>query len=181
VWLELWGIVVLLAWIANWFATLFAGRSPAGLHRFIAAYLRYGTQVVAYMTLIANPFPGFTGAPGTYPVELTVAEHERQNRWTVFSRGLLALPALFISASYGSLLVTAAILGWFSAMVRGRIPLGLRNASALALRYQQQLNAYAFLLTDRYPYSGPTTADAPAASEPPAFLPPEPETLATPA
>jgi Domain of unknown function (DUF4389) len=179
-WLYLWGIVVVLAWIVNWFATLFAGRSPAALHRFIAAYLRYGTQVFAYVTLIANPFPGFAGTPG-YPVELTVAERERQNRWTVLFRGLLALPGLFISGAYVSLLLTVAILGWFSAMVRGRMPVGLRNAAALALRYHEQLNAYLFLLTDRYPYSGPTAAEAPAAPEPAAFLPPEPETLATPA
>jgi hypothetical protein len=180
-WLLLWGIAALLAWIANWFATLFAGRSPEALHRFLAAYLRYGTQVLAYAALTANPFPGFTGKPGTYPVELVVAERERQNRWTVFFRGLLALPALFISGAYGSLLVTAAVLGWFSAMVRGRMPLGLRNASALALRYHEQLNAYVLLLTDRYPYSGPTAAEAPTAPEPAAFLPPEPDTLATPA
>jgi uncharacterized protein DUF4389 len=180
-WLSLWGVVALLAWIVNWFATLFAGRSPDALHRFLAAYLRYGTHVLAYLMLIANPFPGFAGSPGTYPVELSVAERERQNRWTVFFRGLLALPALFISGAYVSLLTAVGILGWFSALVRGRMPLGLRNAAALALRYHEQLNAYLFLLTDRYPYSGPTAAEAPAAPAPPAFLPPEPETLATPA
>ena len=33
IWLALWGIVASLAAIVNWFATLFVGRSPDGLHR----------------------------------------------------------------------------------------------------------------------------------------------------
>src|SRR5439155_9251311 len=40
-WLSLWGLATLFGAIANWFATLFAGTSPAGLHRFLAAYVRY--------------------------------------------------------------------------------------------------------------------------------------------
>jgi hypothetical protein len=181
VWLELWAIAAFVVWIVNWLATLFAGRSPEALHRFLSAYLRYQTTVAAYLWLTANPFPGFTGKPGTYPVELTIAPRERQSRWTVFFRALLALPALFVSSAYAGLLLVCAILGWFSSLVRGRMPVGLRNAQALALRYQQQLNAYVFLLTPSYPYSGPTAADAPATPAPPAFRPPEPELQPAPA
>jgi hypothetical protein len=177
VWLYLWGVIAILAWIVNWFATLIAGQSPQPLHRFLSAYLRYQTHVFAFLALTANPFPGFTGKPGTYPVELSIAPRERQNRWTVFFRPLLAIPALLVSSAYGGLLAVCAILGWFSSMVRGRMPVGLRNAQALALRYQQQLNAYAMLLTPSYPYSGPTAA--PAAAVPPATTPPDP--LAAPA
>jgi hypothetical protein len=177
VWLTLWGLVALLAGIANWVATLFAGQSPAALHRFLAAYLRYQTHVYAFVYLTANPFPGFTGAPGSYPVELVVAERERQNRWTVAFRIVLAFPALLISSAYSGVLAAAAILGWFVALARGEMPPGLRNASALGLRYTQQVNAYLYLLTPSYPYSGPIAA-GPAAAAPPAYLPPN--TLATP-
>jgi hypothetical protein len=34
--------------------------------------------------------------------------------------------------------------------------LGLRNAGALDLRYAAQTHGYLLLLTDFYPYSGPT-------------------------
>ena len=34
------------------------------------------------------------------------------------------------------------------------MPLGLRNLGAYILRYSTQLNGYAYLVTDRYPYSG---------------------------
>ncbi len=172
-WLYLWGVVALFALVANWFATLFTGQAPDALHRFLGAYVRYQTHVYAYLALVANPFPGFLGEPGTYPVDLQIAPRERQNRWTVFFRVLLAMPAALVSAAYGGLLGVAAVLGWFAAMVRGEMPVGLRNAMALALRYQQQLNGYVYLLTSSYPYSGPV-AVAPAAladAPPPAFPP----------
>ena len=47
------------------------------------------------------------------------------------------------------------LLGWFAALVTARMPTGFRNVGAWSLRYGAQLNAYLWLLTDRYPYSGP--------------------------
>jgi len=179
VWLYLWGLVALLALIVDWVATLAAGRSPDALHRFLGAYIRYQTHVVAYLMLAANPFPGFLGKPGSYPVDLRIAPRERQNRWTVLFRVLLALPALLISGAYGGLVFVAAFLGWFAALVRGEMPVGLRNAIALGLRYQQQLNAYIYLLTPSYPYSGPTASAAAGDAPPAAYLPPD--ALVTPA
>ena len=158
VWLTLWGIAAFFAAIANWFATLIGGRSPEALHRFLAAYVRYQTHVYVYLYLIANPFPGFTGREGSYPVELTIAAPQNQNRWTVGFRIFLAIPALFISSAYGGVLYVVALLGWFTGLFVARMPLGLRNAGALALRYSAQTNGYLYLLTDAYPYSGPVAA-----------------------
>lgn len=158
IWLELWGILMLVCAILNWFATLFAGRSPQWLHGFLAAYLRYANHVYAFLYLIANPFPGFVGKAGSYPFEIVVAPRARQNRWKTAFRIVLAIPALLISGAYGALVFFVALLGWFSALARGRMPLGLRNAGALALRYQAQTHGYVLLLTDAYPYSGPVRA-----------------------
>ncbi len=52
--------------LANWIAALISGESSPTLHRFLSAYIRYVTHVVAYVTLTANPFPGFTGRAGSY-------------------------------------------------------------------------------------------------------------------
>lgn len=168
IWLALWGLVALLAAIVNWFATLASGTSPESLHRFLAAFLRYQLHVGAYVYLIGNPFPGFTGATGTYPIELHVDERACQNRWIVLFRLPLALPALLLAGVYMSLAYTVAVLGWFAALFTGRMPLGLRNAGALGLRYMAQANAYMFLITDSYPYSGPCleVPPPPAVSEP---------------
>jgi hypothetical protein len=178
VWLQLWGVLVLLATIASWFATLLRGRSPERLHRFLAAYVRYGFHVYAFLYLVANPFPGFVGAAGSYPLEIVVRERAQQNRWKTGFRLVLVLPALLLSGAYGALLSLASVLGWFSALARGRMPRGLRNAGALALRFQAQLLGYVLLLTDAYPYSGPVLMDGPedGAVSPDALSPQGPPT-----
>jgi hypothetical protein len=177
VWLALWSIAALFALIGNWFATLFSGHSPAGLHNFLARYVRYATHVNAFVYLTGNPFPGFTGEPGSYPIDLEIdppAEH--QNRWVTGFRGILAWPALFLAGVLGGgisinvnssggggsagLTGTAAFLGWFASLARGALPPGLRNASAYGLGYSAQAYGYLFLLTDRYPNSDPTSFTA---------------------
>jgi uncharacterized protein DUF4389 len=160
IWRYLWSLVAFLAAIVNWVATLIAGQPPAWLQRFLSAYVRYDAHVGAYLFLIANPFPGFTGRPGSYPVDVVTGARERQNRWTVFFRGLLVLPAFLVGATYFGLLLLVAVLGWFAALFTGRMPQGLRNAGALAIRYYAQTYGYLFFVTGRYPYSGPT-AEAP--------------------
>jgi len=174
IWLTLWAIMAYLAAIFNWFATFITGTSPLALHRFLAAYVRYQNHVYAYMFLIADQYPGFTGQVGSYPVEVRIEGPRPQNRWKVFFRLFLALPAFLLSSAYGSLLWAVAFLGWFVCMVDGRMPLGMRNAGALALRYTAQTNGYGLLLCEAYPYSGPT-AQAATAPEPGVVAQPLPE------
>lgn len=181
VWLTLWGVLALLGAIVNWLVTLIAGRSPQRLHRFLAAYLRYSFHVYSFLYVIANPFPGFVGREGSYPFEIAVAGRARQNRWKTGFRLILALPALLLAGTYGSVALAAAVLGWFSSLARGRMPRGLRNAGALALRYQAQTHGYLLLLTDAYPYGGPArnaAPDAPAA--PTETVAPSPSSVSTP-
>jgi hypothetical protein len=155
VWVLLWTIVAVLVGILNWVGTLALGRSPRPFHRFLAAYVRYVTHVNAFLFLVANPFPGFVGAQRSYPVDLELGEPERQHRLVTLFRIFLAVPAFIVSSGLGSALLVAGILGWFASLVRGQMPDGLRNLGAYSIRYSGQLYAYLFLLTDRYPDSGP--------------------------
>src|SRR6266516_4940500 len=150
-WAVLWAVIAVLAWLVNWFATLFMGRSPDGLHNFLATFLRYSTHVRAYLLLVADPYPGSTGKLGTDPIDLEVDPPERQNRWTVFFRSILAIPALFVTNILSNLSQLLAVFSWFIALVTGRVPEGLRNFAALALRIETQTYAYLLLLTGRYP------------------------------
>lgn len=155
VWLVLWGVAVAVAVLLSWFATLALGRSPAPLHRFVSAYLRYQTHAFAFASLIGNPFPGFVGRPGSYPIDVEIDGPEPQHRLKTLFRLFLALPAAMVSWGLFGVLLIAAFLGWFAALATGRMPTGFRNVGAWALRYSAQVNAYLYLLTDRYPYSGP--------------------------
>jgi Domain of unknown function (DUF4389) len=173
VWLMLWGIAAFLAAIAAWFAALFTGRVPDALHRFLSAYLRYDLHVVSFLFLMANPFPGFTGREGSYPVDVQIDGPERQHRLVTGFRFLLAFPALVVNSALGTVLFVVAFLGWFASLALGRMPAGLRALGQWPLRYQMETYAYASLLTARYAYSGPPADPEPEAGlEPLAPLPP---------
>jgi hypothetical protein len=154
-WLVLWSVVAILAAIAQWFVTLVRGRPAGGLHRFLTAFVRYRLHVYAYLMLVGNPFPGFGGAAGAYPLDLEVSGPERQNRWKTGFRILLAIPAFLVDGALGGAVVASAVLTWFYALVKGSAPWGLRNLSAYALRYDAQTQAYLVLLTDAYPHASP--------------------------
>ena len=155
VWLLLWLVPAFLAAVAAWFAALATGRVPTALHRFLAAYLRYSTHVLAFVYLVGRRFPGFTGREGSYGIDVVVAPPERQNRWKTLFRLFLAIPALILNSALGGVALIVAFLGWWYALVTGRMPEGLRNLGAACLRYGAQTYAYFFLLTERYPYSAP--------------------------
>jgi Domain of unknown function (DUF4389) len=150
IWLGIWGIAVYLAVIASWFATLFAGQTPDGLHQFIAQYLRYSTQVYGYLYFLADPYPGFLG-DRDYPADLVVAPPAPQNRWKTAFRLILVIPAAIVSQILGYLAVILSVIAWFACLFTGFIPLGIRDLSAWCLRFSVQTNGYLALLTDRYP------------------------------
>lgn len=150
IWLALWGIAAWLAVVVAWFVGIFTGRVPDGLHAFVATYTRYQVHVYAYSTIAANPFPGFTGAPG-YPVDLVVAPAVKQSRLTIFFRILLAIPAFVILYVLQIVASVVTILAWFYALFLGRLHPGMRDVLAYWLRYQAQTTGYVCLLTQRYP------------------------------
>jgi hypothetical protein len=161
VWLVLWSIAAIVVAILNWFATLFSGTPARVFHQFLSRYIRYALHVAAFIYLAANPFPGFTGDAGTYPLDLVLPERARQNRWKTGFRVILVIPAVAVNSALSSALVIAAVFTWFVALVRGSAPWGLRNLSAYALRYSAQVDAYALLLTDAYPHASPLEGEAP--------------------
>ena len=89
--------------------------------------------------------------PSTHPIRLIVNDDLQRNRLTVFFRIILAIPALFVTNILSHLSELLAIFSWFIALVTGRVPEGLRNFAALALRFETQTYAYVLLLTGKYP------------------------------
>jgi hypothetical protein len=153
IWLEFWGIAVAVAVLVAWFAALITGRVPDGLHGFAASFLRYSTRVNAYMLLLADPYPPFSGG-GSYPVDVRIDPPAPQSRLTVFFRLLLAVPAGILSYVFRIVNNIVAFLGWFYCLALGRMNEGMRNLSAWLLRYEVQTYGYVLLLTSRYPSTG---------------------------
>ncbi len=155
IWLLLWSIVAVVVAVLTWICALVTGQPPRPFHRFLSRFVRYANHVYAFLFLIGNPFPGFLGKPGSYPVDLELPARERQSRWVTGFRLVLALPAFLIAGGLAGAMLVAAFLGWFVGLFLGRMPQGLRDLGAYALRYQGQANAYLYFVTERYPDSGP--------------------------
>ncbi|HSE82821.1 MAG TPA: DUF4389 domain-containing protein, partial [Gaiellaceae bacterium] len=155
VWLLIWtyATTYVVAPIA-WLLTLILGRLPDPLWRYFSSYVRYTTHVFAFIFLAANPFPGFIGRGGSYPIDLEVAPPGRQSRWKTLFRIILVLPAFYLAfvllafpvlvpleydeateQYYGLYLpwgvsAVAAFLAWFASMAVGRISPGFRDLLA---------------------------------------------------
>ena len=172
VWVTLFGIAASLVALAAWLAVLIERRVPTSLHDFLARYVRYTTHLAAYLSFAASPYPRFGGG-GPYPVDVEVDPSAHQGRLGALFRLVLVVPATVVASSLGGSAVlglwfglaalsilggltsTVAVLGWFSCLVRGRMPRGMRDAAAYGCGYAAQVTAYSLMVTGRYPDSSP--------------------------
>lgn len=156
-WFGLWSIAVLPSLFANWLVALIIGRPSYSLNRFFSAYLRYWSHLLSFLLLIANPFPGFLGKRGWYPVELELPVWpDKQRRLGILIRAILVYPAFLIAVLGVEIAVyPVALLAWVVGLLTGRMPRGFRDLGANAIRYLGQVLAYLFLITGRYPSASP--------------------------
>ena len=151
IWVSLWRAAVYVVAFINWWLVLFAGRMPEDLHGFVGRYVRYHAHLSAYLTFLANPYPGFFGREGSYPVELVIEPARPQRRAITFFRPILGIPAFVLSYVFTIVTFVVAVLGWFVCLVLGRMPKGMCDLLAYCRRYRSQTDAYIYLLTDHYP------------------------------
>lgn len=79
-------VLILGIWLMPWIG-LVLGRTPQGLHDFMAGWVRYVTRINAYAGFLADPYPPFTGSPDApYAVDASIAPPEKQNRIHMFLR-----------------------------------------------------------------------------------------------
>jgi hypothetical protein len=106
---------------------------------------------------------GVDGAPA--PPALMVERVERRNRLTVAFRLLLALPQFIVLYLLVLVGVVAVVVGWFAALVLGRLPEPIARYLSHVIRYTTRVYAYLCFLTDRYPPFEFTAADYPVQVE----------------
>lgn len=87
----------------------------------------------------------------TYPVALEVSAPEPQNRLSVFFRLFLIIPHAIILYFIAIAAEIVVFFAWFTIVVAGRFPAGLWRFVAGYLRWNTRVNAYALLLTGKYP------------------------------
>lgn len=82
---------------------------------------------------------------------LDVPPAGRQRRWTVLLRWLLLLPQFLVLAVLSFVAFFVLVVGWFAALVLGRLPEPIHAFLGGYLVYQARVGASAALLVDRYP------------------------------
>jgi hypothetical protein len=58
--LSLLGIGAGVVLVISWFSALFTGSVPAGMHNYLAGFLRWATRLSAYMLLLTDEYPPFS-------------------------------------------------------------------------------------------------------------------------
>jgi hypothetical protein len=76
---------------------------------------------------------------------------EQQRRWTVLIRLILAIPQAIVLFLLEIALIVVTIIGWFAALVVGRLPLWVFQFNSGYVRWYTRFIAYLYLLTDEYP------------------------------
>src|SRR5437763_17042631 len=89
-----------------------------------------------------------------YPVHFEVEHQERYSRLSTFFRLILVIPHQIVLFFYSIAAFVVLVIAWFAILFTGRYPSGMFGFMAGFIRYYTQVNAYAFLLTDRFPQFG---------------------------
>ena len=145
------GIAAEVIVVIGWFGALFMGRLPGFAAEFLAGYVGYQTRVYGYLFLLSDRYPAFGFSDDTFPIRVEVPPPGRLRRWSVFFRLLLVIPAAVVAGVVTGGLMVASFVWWLIVLIIGRFPPSLFLASSSILRFGLRTNAYALLLTSRYP------------------------------
>lgn len=140
--------------VIAWLALLIEGRLPTFLERFLAAYLRYQTQVIGWAYLLSGRYPDPLHTL-EHPLRIELPQRPRQPRLVTLFRPFLALPALVLGSVFTVVLSTISIPAWFISLTRAHTTEGLQELGLFCLRYQLEVQAYAMLLLSAYPRLAP--------------------------
>lgn len=84
-------------------------------------------------------------------VEIGFGSPRRQSRLTVAFRGLLVLPHVVVLVLLSLLVIPLAVVGWFAALILGRLPRWIAVYQMSVIAYSIRVNAYGFMLVNEFP------------------------------
>ncbi len=150
--LYLLGIVSSVLVLIAFFAILFTKKWPRSMFDFTVQIQRWTANVFAYVMLLRDEYPPFTGEAGRYPVTFEVDYDDNLSRWQIFLKWLFAIPHLIVLVVLSIVVSILLIVAFFAILFTGRFPRGLFDFMVGTYRWYMRVYAYAFLLmTDRYP------------------------------
>ena len=181
---QVWGYLMEILAIIEWFIILFTGKRNEGIWNLQWAWLGYYSRVYGYVDLLYDQYPAFGTDPGTVPARTEFRYDEPADRLTNGLRFIWAIPAIVVAAVLGIASVFVLIAAWFVILFTGKQPGGMFGFILRVFRYILQTYSYVLLMTDTYPSWSSTesgTGVAPGAPPPTGAPPPPPPPQAPPA
>ncbi len=115
----------------------------------------------AYYAPPAGASAATDGPRAPAPVLIAFTGPGRQSRLTVLVRMFMVIPQFVVLGLLGVAAYVVAIIGWFGALVTGRLPAFAADFLTGYLRWMTRVDAYALLLTGVYPPFSLDDADYP--------------------
>ncbi|GAA4385862.1 DUF4389 domain-containing protein [Tsukamurella soli] len=144
------GITSGVVGVITWFAALFTAHTPDFARRYQTGYINRFARVSGYSMFLTSSYPPFAWQPTGCPVVAHIPPPTHLNRWTVFFRGILRIPAAVVVVVAGFGLGVVSVIVWIVVLVLGRTPGAVFQANAAVLRYTVRYNAYWLMLTPAY-------------------------------
>ena len=168
------GLAAVVVVVIGWFGALFTGRLPRFAAEYLSGYLRWQVRVTGYLYFLTDSYPPFSFDPvHEYPVRLAVRPG-RLNRWAVFFRIILVIPAYAVTSVVTSGANIVSIVSWVVTWITARLPEPFYQAYRVVLRLEARLWAYLFMLSSEYPWWGMFGDEAPLSATtvaPPGYYP----------
>ncbi len=135
-------VMGILIGLISGLVAIFTSRVSESNQEILVGVQRYRLNVIAYACGLTSTYPRFTidsNEQGEVNLDVT---HTDLNRFAVLLRLVLVLPAtvLFILATGATIIL--ALVGWLLAVVTGRVPQSLHDATADVVRYGTRYWAY---------------------------------------
>ncbi len=131
-----------------WFLIVFTGRIPRWLFDASANSLRWMAQLGAYARMLTDRYPSLEG---DHPVSFDVEFDARPGRLGTFFRLVLLIPHWIVLYLLQLAFAVTTFIAWWAILFVGRYPEGLHRFGVGVNRWSNRVQAYAMLLTDRYP------------------------------
>jgi hypothetical protein len=145
-------IGVFFAIVGSWFAVLFTGKLPQGIHKFLTGVFRWSTRVNAYAFLMTDKYPPFSlDADDAYPARFDAVYTEKIARWRPLLHWLLVIPYTIVAVILFFVAYIVTVLAFFAILFTKKFPAGMFDFNVVTFRWQNRNTYYSYWMTEKYP------------------------------
>jgi len=144
-----------------WWAILFTGKYPAGMHNFVRGTMEWYVRVMARLLNLCDGYPKFGINAKDDCVSFELPCPEKLSRGTLllklfFGQLYVLLPHMFILYFLGIGVAFVNFIAWWAILFTGKYPAGMHKFVVGYIRWIIRVMIYfPFYMTDQYPpFSG---------------------------